>query len=296
MLRAAIPVVALALLAGPARADDVFAVCRGESKTTVSGKGKMSIAVVYPDDYPVTTTPASRNAIGATIARAEKAKIVSNKDVEAARKLVDEKKWTDKSDACGFAPSLIAVLGIKHTNLATARASVECGAGDACQLIVDLERHGRPTAERWVRYTAPLKGAKTELKVHIAAASKLAAKGAPPNAPTRGLAVKELPGGKVTVRSDVDGALDADSTMESSNAFASCGPKGRKGHDIRGYWAEWTLSAKGTAFQVFVKPFGGNRDPADATAADCIKKALETTQLSCPRDGRPVKVKTAICL
>jgi len=283
------------MLAGTARADDVFAVCRNESKKTVTGKGKMSIAVVYPDDYPLTTTPASRNAIGSTIARFEKAKIVSNADVVAARKLVDEKKWSDKSDACGFAPSLIAVLGIKHTNLATARASVEC-QGEACTLIVDLERHGRPSAERWVRYTSPLKGAKTDLKVHIAAASKLAGKGAPPNAPTKGLAVKELPSGKVTVRSDVDGALDADSTMESSNAFAACGPKNRKAHDIRGYWAEWQLSAKGTAFQVFVKPFGGNRDPADATAADCIKKALESTQLSCPRDGRPVKVKTAVCL
>ncbi|HEY5935101.1 MAG TPA: hypothetical protein VIU61_10715 [Kofleriaceae bacterium] len=297
MLRVAIPV-ALAVLAGTARtaaAEDVFAVCRGESKRTVTGKGKMSIAVVYPDDYPVTTTPASRNAIGATIARAEKAKIVSNADVVAARKLVDEKKWTDKSDACGFAPSLIAVLGIKHTNLATARANVEC-QGETCQLIVDLERHGRPSAERWIRYVAPLKGSKTDLKVHMAAAAKLVAKGAPPNAPTKGLAQKELANSKVTVRSDVDGALDSDSTMEASAVLASCGPKNRKAHDVRGFWAEWTLSAKGTAFQVMVKPFGGNRDPADQTAAECIKKAMESSQLSCPRDGRPVKVKTAICL
>ena len=187
------------------------------------------------------------------------------------------------------------MLGIKHTNLATARANVEC-QGETCQLIVDLERHGRPSAERWIRYVAPLKGSKADLKVHMAAAAKLVAKGTPPNAPTKGLAQKELANSKVTVRSDVDGALDSDSTMESSAALASCGPKNRKAHDVRGFWAEWTLSAKGTAFQVMVKPFGGNRDPADQTAAECIKKAMESSQLSCPRDGRPVKVKTAICL
>ena len=34
----------------------------------------------------------------------------------------------------------------------------------------------------------------------------------------------------------------------------------------------------------------------DAIAAACLKKALEATKVSCPRDGKPVAVKTAICL
>ena len=282
------------LAAGSAEAQDVFEVCKGESKTVVAGKGKFSVAVVYPTDFPVTTTPAMRNAVGARIATLEKAKIVPAKDVEAAKALVGEKKWSDKSDVCGYAPSLVAVLGIKHTNLTTAHADVDC-QGERCELIVDLERHGRPTAERWVRFRAPLAGPKDKVATIQAAARKLKASGPPPTVPTAGLAVKELPSGRVTVRSDADGALETDRAMEASAAIAACAPKGRKSHDVRGYWAEWMLSARGTPYQAQVKPFAG-RDAADAKAADCLKKAIEKLQLACPRDGKPVQVKTAICL
>ena len=287
----------LSLLAGTAHADDVFAVCKAESKTAVSGKGKMSIAVYYPDSFPVTTNPIMRNAVGARLATAEKAIIVPNKDVEAARKLVEGRKWNEGGEACtGIAPSLIAVLGLKHTNLATANASVDCDAKGACTLNVDLERHGKPTAERWVRYSAPLAGPKDKVESYTATAPKLVAKGEPPNHPTGGLAVTTLPSGKVTTRSDADGALEIDRVMESSPKIADCSPKGRKAGDIRGYWAEWKLSARGTGFQAIVHPFGGNRDPSDDKAADCLRKAIENMQLSCPRDGRPLTVKTAICL
>ena len=50
--------VGLLLLSGRANANDVFEVCKGESKTVVSGSGKFSVAVVYPSDFPVETTPA----------------------------------------------------------------------------------------------------------------------------------------------------------------------------------------------------------------------------------------------
>jgi hypothetical protein len=293
-MRLAITILLSLAAAGRANAQNVFEVCKGESKRSVAGTGKPSLAVVYPDDFPLKHTPQSRNAVGATLAVGEKAKIVPAVDVEAAKRLVGEKKWNEKSEQCGFAPSLVAVLGLKHPNLMTARASVGC-QGDKCELWLDLERHGRPSAERWVRYAAPLNGPKDKLEVHIAAAAKLVAKGPPPDAPQAGLAVKELPSGKVTVRSDVDGSLEADRTMEASAAFASCGPPGRKPHDIRGYYAEWMLSAKGNPYQVTVKPFAG-RDPSDDKAAECLKKAFEKTQMSCPRDGKPVKVKTAICL
>jgi len=292
------PRVALALAVlttvSTARADSVFDVCKAESKPAVAGTGKLSIAVVYPSDFPVTTTPQMRNAVGERIARAEKAKIVPAKDVEAAKKLVGEKKWSDKSDVCGYAPSLVAVLGLKHRNLSTAHAQVAC-KGDSCELIIDLERHGKPTAERWVRYVAPLVGPKDQLATIQAAAPKLVAKGAPLDLPTAGLAVKELASGNVYVRSDIDGALELDRTMEGNPAFAACGPKGRKAHDIRGYYAEWKLSARGNPMQVMGKPFAG-RDPADDKAAECLRKAMEATQLACPRDGKVTAVKTAICL
>ena len=292
-MRAAL-VISLLTIASSARADSVFDVCKGESKTAVAGTGKRSIAVVYPDDFPVATTPAMRNAVGESIARAEQAKIVPAKDVEAAKSLVGAKRWNEQTVACGFAPSLVAVLGQRHPNLSTARAAVSCQA-DACELRIDVEHHGRPTAERWMRYAAPLAGPKDKLETISAAARKLVAKGAPPDAPIAGLAVKDLSTATVTVRSNVDGALEADRVMESSSAFAACGPKGRKPHDVRGFWAEWMLSAKGTPYQVLVKPFAG-RDPADEVAAECLRKAIEATQVSCPRDGRPVAVKTAICL
>ena len=107
--------------------------------------------------------------------------------------------------------------------------------------------------------------------------------------------VDKLTIGKIRVRSDIDGALEADKIMEATTAIAQCSIPNRKSHDVRGYWAEWMLSAKGTVYQALVKPFAG-RDPKDETAAECIKKALETTQLPCPRDAKPIKVKTAICL
>jgi hypothetical protein len=237
-----------------------------------------------------------RNAVGARLASGEKAKIVPAKDVEAAKKLVSGRQWTEGGDACGLAPSLIAVLGTRHPNLTTAHAAIVCDDKSACTLQVDLERHGRKSAERWVRYTAPLAGPKDKVGTITAAAGKLVAKkGAPPDRRSAGMAVTDLPTGVVTVRSDVDGALEADRAMESSPAFAACRPKSRKSHDLRGYWAEWKLSARGNPFQAFVKPFAG-RDPSDQTVAECLRKALEATQLSCPRDAKIVAVKTAICL
>ncbi len=294
MLRAAFTLAALTSLTLPAQADGIFDVCKGESKTAVAGTGKPSIAVVYLSDFPVTTTPAMRNAVAATLAKAEKAKIVPAKDVEAAKKLVDEKKWNDKSDACGQAPSLVAVLGQRHPNLETATASVGC-TGETCQLFVDLERHGARSADRWVRYVAPLTGPKDQLKTIQAAGPKLVARGLPPDAPKAGLAAAALEVGVVTARSSTDGALESDRILESNAALAACGPKGRKKHDVRGYWAEYKLSAKGNPFQTMVKAFAG-RDPADDKAADCLKKAIEATQLRCPRDGKVTEVKTAICL
>jgi len=285
----------VAMTARLAHADDVYAVCKGESKRVVAGTGKLSIAIVMPDDFPGRTERRVVFPIGERLAVAEKATVILVADVDAAIKLVGAKHWTEKSDACSASPSLVAVLGQKHPNVSTAHTSIVCGDASTCELRIDLERHGRPSAERWVRYVAPLKGAKDDLKAIAAAAPKLVAKGAPPDAPTVGLAVEALTLGTVRVRSDVDGALEADKIMESSPAFATCGPKNRKPHDIRGYWAEWMLNAKGGVFRASVTPFQG-KDPADATAADCLRKALEATQLPCPRDGNSIKVTTAICL
>src|SRR5512146_2145161 len=117
MSRTILLVLAVAAAAPAARADGVFDVCKGESRHVVAGTGRMSIAVVYPNDFPVTTTPVMRNAVGAALAVAEHATIVPAKDVEAAKQLVGEKKWTEDSPSCGYAPSLVAVLGLKHPNL-----------------------------------------------------------------------------------------------------------------------------------------------------------------------------------
>ena len=292
MLR--LSLVALLLFAAPAAAQNAFDVCKGESKPAVLGKGKIAIAVVYPEDFPIKTTPAQRNAVGAALARAEKGIIVPAKDVEAAKRLVDNKKWTEKSAACGYSPSLVAVLGQKHQNLSTAHASVVC-EGESCVLRVDLERHGKGTAERWVRYESALKGPKDKVGTIQSAAPKLKSKGMPSDASTKGLAVKELVAGTVTVRSDIDGALELDRQMEAAQSIAACTPKKKGAKDIRGYWADWKLSAQGTAMEVMVKPFGGV-DPTDETAAKCLAQALRNLQMSCPRDGKVAAVRTAICL
>jgi len=290
-----VPLAALAVLivTGSARAD-VFDVCKAESKHVVAGTGQLSIAVIYPDDFPGRTTRTVLYPIGERLAIAEHAKVLLGADVDAALALVRARKWSEQADECSSAPGLAAVLGQKHPNLSTARASIACDKG-ACELRVDLERHGRPSAERWVRYTAALEGPADKLEVIAAAAHKLKAIGPPPDAPTAGLAVTTLADGVVTTRSDADGALELDRAMESSPAFAACAPKGRKPHDTRGYWATWKLNAKGTAMEVQVNPFGG-RDPADTAAADCLRKALMHIQMACPRDGKVTDVKTAICL
>jgi len=273
----------------------VFDVCKGESKSIVAGTGQLSIAFVYPDDFPGRTTREVLFPIGERLAVAEKAKVILVADVDKAIKLVRERHWSEKADACTTAPGLAAVLGQKYSNLSTAHVSIACAGADKCELIVDLERHGRPSAERWVRYTAPLAGAKDSTKVIAAAAPKLAAKGAPPDAPKAGLAVSELADGTVTTRSDADGALELDRSMEANAAVAACSPKNRKAHDIRGYWADWKLSALGTAMEVQVHPFGG-ADKADEDAASCLSNAIRHLQFTCPRDGKVATVRTAICL
>jgi hypothetical protein len=288
-------IVIAALTARLAHADNVYEICKGESKRIVAGTGKLSIAIVLPDDFPGRTERSVLFPIGERLAVAEKATVILVAEVDRALKLVGAKAWTEKGDACSASPSLVAILGLKHPNLSTAHTTIVCDDKKACLLRVDLERHGRPSAERWVRYEAPLSGPKDDLKVIAAAAPKLVAKGPPPDAPTAGLVVDKLATGKVRVRSDADGALEADHVMEASTAFAACGIKGRKAFDVRGYYAEWMLSAKGLVYQATVKPFGG-KDPADEAAAECLKKALEATQLPCPRDSRAIKVKTAICL
>jgi hypothetical protein len=292
MLRTSL--VVLAVLGGTASADSIYDVCKGDSKPAVAGTGKPSIAMVYLDDFPVTTTGPMRNAVAAPIATQEKAKIVPNVDTEAAKKLVDAKKWNDKSEACGQAPSLVAALGQKHPNLETGTVTIQC-AGDACTLHVDLERHGKLGKERWARYSVALPAGKPTVAGIQAAAAKIKPDGVPPDAPQAGLAVAELTDGTVTVRSDLDGSLETDRIFEANPAIAACAPKGRKKHDIRGYYAEWKLSAKGNPFQALVKPFAG-RDPKDDVASECLKKAIEATQLRCPRDGKVTTVKTAICL
>ena len=282
------------LLASTAHAD-VFDVCKGESKKVVEGTGQMTIAPIYPDDFPGRTTREVLYPIGVALATAEKAKVTLGADVDAATKLVKDGKWNDQANVCTSHPGLVAVLGQKYKNLSTAHVKLLCDDKQKCQLVVDLERHGRPSAERWIRYAAPLEGSKDSTKVIAAAAPKLKANGPPPDAPKIGLAVTELADGSVTTRSDADGALELDRSMEGNAAFAQCAPKNRKPHDTRGYWAEWKLNAQGTAMEVQIKPFGG-RDPADETAASCLKKALQKMQLECPRDGKVTPVKTAICL
>ncbi|HET9991600.1 MAG TPA: hypothetical protein VFQ65_23895 [Kofleriaceae bacterium] len=287
--------ISFVLLSTAAHADGVFDVCKGESKRIVTGNGQMSIAFVYPDDFPGRTTREVLYPIGVRLANAEHAKVILVADVDKAMKLVKEKHWKDTQTACGTAPAIESVLGQSHPNLSTARASIACDDKNACQLIIDLERHGRPSAERWVRYVAPLVGSKDSTKVIAAAAPKLVAKGVPPDAPTAGLATTTLTSGTVRTRSDADGALELDRAMEASAAVAACGPKGRKPNDVRGYWADWKLSALGTAMEVMVKPFAGV-DKADKEAAECLTKAMRTLQMSCPRDGAVTPVRTAICL
>jgi hypothetical protein len=281
------------VLSSTARADEsVLDACKGESKTVVTGQGRASIAVVYPDAFPVKTTPAMRNAVGARLARAEKAKIVPAKDVFAARELVEDRKWSATSTQCTVSASLIAILGLKHTNLHTATAEVICNGAD-CELRIDIERHGKPSKDRWGRYVAKLTGPKDQIKTYMTTAPKL--KSVPSDKTSAGMAVTKLATGVVTTRSNVDGALEVDRAMEASAAFAACRPKARKADDIRGYRAEWVLSAIGRPGKVMVKPFAGT-DPTDKDVAQCLRKALETTQLACPRDGKPADVVTSICL
>src|SRR3569623_446477 len=149
--------IAIALsLPSAARADNVFDVCKGESKTIVSGAGQMSIAPIYPDDFAGRAARGVRGPIGVRLAIAEKAKILLCAEVDKAIQLVRDRHWSEKANACTSAPSLAAVLGQKHATLSTDHVSIQCDDKNKCALVVDLERHGRPTAARWVRYTAPL--------------------------------------------------------------------------------------------------------------------------------------------
>jgi hypothetical protein len=209
----------LALLLAPiaAHAQSVFDVCKGESKKLVAGTGKLSIALVFAEDFPGRTTREVLFPIGERLAIAESARVILVAEVDDAIKLVGAKRWTDKGEACSASPTLKAVLGQKHSNLSTAHVSLKCD-GAKCDMIIDLERHGRNSSERWVRYVAPVENAK-DTKSIAKAAPKLQSKGPPPDAPNAGLATDKLATGKIRTRSDLDGALEADRVMEASDKF-----------------------------------------------------------------------------
>src|SRR5437899_5047360 len=118
-----LPIVVVALAARLAHAD-VYEVCKGESKHVVAGTGKLSIAIVMPDDFPGRTERSVVFPIGERLAVAEKATVILVAEVDAALKLVGAKHWTEKADACSASPSLTAILGLKHPNLSTAHATI----------------------------------------------------------------------------------------------------------------------------------------------------------------------------
>src|SRR5512132_3642252 len=118
--------IALVSVSATAYADNVFDVCKGESKTIVAGTGQMSIAPIYPDDFPGRTTREVLYPIGVRLAIAEKAKILLGAEVDKAIQLVRDRHWSEKANACTSAPSLAAVLGQKHANLSTAHVSIAC--------------------------------------------------------------------------------------------------------------------------------------------------------------------------
>src|SRR6185295_11327504 len=98
-------IIAAVLTARLAHAD-VFEVCKGESKRIVAGTGKLSIAIVMPDDFPGRTERKVVFPIGERLAIAEKASVIAVAEVDAALKLVGAKHWTEKADACSASPSL----------------------------------------------------------------------------------------------------------------------------------------------------------------------------------------------
>src|SRR4051794_1045428 len=83
---------------------DVYAVCKGESKHVVEGTGKLSIAIVMPDDFPGRTERKVVFPIGERLAVAEKATVIAVAEVDTALKLVGAKHWTEKADACSASP------------------------------------------------------------------------------------------------------------------------------------------------------------------------------------------------
>ena len=86
MSRAAFLIPLVLLGSTAARADGVYDVCKGESKRIVTGNGQMSIAFVYPDDFPGRTSREVLYPIGVRLAQAEKAKIILVADVDKADK------------------------------------------------------------------------------------------------------------------------------------------------------------------------------------------------------------------
>ena len=179
--------IALLILLVPAvaRADGgVFDVCKGESKRVVAGTGQLSIALVFPDDFPGAhdargAVPDRRVAREGRDTRRSSSSPTSTPRSSSSR----ERHWTDKANACG-SRARVRCRARPEVSRTCRRAHVSIACDDKCELHVDLERHGRPTAERWVRYVAPLAGDKASTKVIAAAGAKLVAKGVPPDAPT----------------------------------------------------------------------------------------------------------------
>jgi hypothetical protein len=262
-------------------------------------KVKPSVAYIYEDGEIKDTAEIARleAAVAAKLGATSGMKLVSDRELAAARKLVGQKKLHAKAPSCGQAPPLTAVVAHKAKHLVIGEISTTCIYQDLnkqpqCGLRVRYERAGDSNHEGLpAPLWAPVASKDASVADYMAAVDKLATDAGP--ADLLGMLTGN---GDEKIFTAFSNAADEDpwlrvpwtlreATVEHMQDCVDAGAS---------FDATFTITREGKTKNVTLTPLAAPPDASQVAA--CVKKALEATPWPCTPDGKPAKVNVRMCV
>lgn len=287
----------------------------------------MEFALAYTGT--VTMDDASRAALLTAARRRVRlprgARWVPQAEVDAARALATQRRWTADGPVCGQAPPWPAIVAARHPHLVVASVSAHCWTDSPCELSVSFHRAGdhaarqglpealragfddQPTTPAGWSAAAARLGPQRQVNVLAAlsstgqagllsALSGTSASGVLGNAANTGVGGLglSLRGGyfRVVDLDRVDPWMHARQALSAPTvrrALAACVREG-----VSSYRVSLTVSPAGAVDEVTVTP--RTVSPLEPDATGCLAQALRTTAWPCPRSNAVTPVEVTLCV
>lgn len=214
--------------------------------------------------------------------------LVEPERVEAAQRLVTQRRWRTGGPKCGQAPPLAALLTPNTPHLVLARVRTFCFKS-GCYLTVLFDRAGTDDeADLPESVTAKLQGPYDDPAAWVDAARRLDTKkrlsgmvGLPPATVLRVLGHE---------KSD-PWLRTAPTVRAQASALLRCHARGVSALDVT-----IELNTNGTPTAVRAMPTHVAEGTNGSTLSSCVVEVLKKTAWPCPRDEQPKKVDFRLCL